>query len=467
MTGNKHRNQLQRQLGLFDSVMIMVGIVLGAGIFITTGIMAKTIPSASLILIAWFIGGLFTLAGALTYAELGASMPDAGGQYVYIKKAYGALPGFLCGWILFLVYFSGGIAALSVAFAEYFGFFFPDLSLQKVLFQSEIKIFGTGINLSLSAGKLVAVSVILLPTVINIIGTGFGKIVQNIFSVVKIATLLAIIILGFTIGKGSAIDFSVNPSALSFGQIVTGFGVALMAVFYTFDGWNNINFVAGEIKNPGKNIPRTLILGTLTITVLYLLINYIYLYALPINELSGTIRVAEKATTILFGGTTAAIISAAVIISTFGSINGSIITGPRIMYAMARDGLFLKGAGKVHPRFKTPAISIAIQGVLAIVLAFSGTFEQLLTWIMFVSLIFWIFAAASVFTLRKKFPDLSRPYKTWGYPYVPILFILASCLIVVNTLIEKPLESIAGLAFTVLGIPAYYYWKRKGRRGRL
>lgn len=458
---NKNSWALARQLSLFDSVMIMVGIVLGAGIFITTGIMAKTIPSASLIMFAWLVGGLFTLAGALTYAELGASMPDAGGQYVYIKKAYGALPGFLCGWILFLVYFSGGIAALAVAFAEYFGFFFPGLSLQKVIFHTDIKLFGTVINLSLSAGKLVAVSAILLPTIINYIGTGFGKIVQNIFSVIKISTLIVIIVLGFTIGKGSDIDFSINPSALSFGTIITGFGVALMAVFWTFDGWNNINVVAGEIKNPGKNIPRTLIFGTLIITLLYLLINYIYLYALPIDELSGTVRVAEKATSILFGGTTAAIISAAVIISTFGSINGSIITGPRIVYAMARDGLFFKTAGKVHHRFKTPSVSIAYQGIWAIILVFSGTFEQLLTYIMFVSVIFWVFAATSVFTLRKKFPDLPRPYKTWGYPYVPILFILASCLIIINTLIEKPMESIAGLLCTLIGVPFYYYWKRK------
>jgi len=441
--------------------MIMMGIVLGAGIFITTGMMAEAIPSASLILIAWFIGGVITLAGALTYAELGASMPEAGGQYVYLRKAYGPLPGFLNGWILFVVYFSGGIAALAVAFAEYFGYFFPALSIENILFENTFNIFGLSIELSLSAGKLVGAVAILFPTIINIIGTGFGKIVQNILSTFKIAVIIAIIVLGFTIGKGTAVDFTINPNALSFGNLLSGFGIALIAVFWTFDGWNNISFVAGEIKNPGKNIPRTLIFGTLFVTVLYILINYIYLYALPVDELAGLVRVAEKSTTVLFGGTTAAIISAAVIISTFGSINGSIITGPRIMYAMAKDGLFFKSAARIHPRFKTPASSVVIQGIWAIILVFSGTFEQLLTYMIFVSIIFWILASTSVFSLRKKFPDMPRPYKTWGYPYVPVLFIIASFIIMINTLIEKPVESIAGIIITLIGVPVYYYWKRK------
>ncbi len=458
---DQNKNILNRQLGLFDSIMIMMGIVLGAGIFITTGIMASAIPSAGLILIAWFTGGLFTLAGALTYAELGASMPEAGGQYVYLRKAYGPLPGFLSGWILFVVYFSGGIAALAVAFAEYFGFFFPSLSLENILFETDLSFAGLSLNLKLSAGKLVGAGAILLPTIINIIGTGFGKIIQNILSVIKIAVLVAIIVLGFTIGKGMTIDFSLNPSGLNIGNLISGFGIALIAVFWAFDGWNNITIVAGEIKNPGVNIPRTLILGTLFVTILYILINYIYLYTLPVDEISGVVRVAEKTTAVLFGGTTAAIISAAVIISTFGSINGSIITGPRIMYAMSKDGLFFKSAAKIHPKFKTPAISIVMQAAWAIILVFSGTFEQLLTYIIFVSVIFWIFASTSVFTLRKKFPDLPRPYKVWGYPYVPFIFIIASIIIMINTLIEKPVESFAGIGITLIGIPVYYYWKKK------
>lgn len=454
---------LIRQLGLFDSTMIMVGIVIGSGIFLTTGIIAKSIPSATLILIAFFVGGLLTLAGALTYAELGAAMPEAGGQYVYLREAYGPLAGFLFGWILFLVYMTGGIASLALAFAEYFGYFFPSLSTTRIIFSTVITGFKHSFHYSLSMGQLVGVAVIFFLSLFNYIGVGFGKIIQNIFTVLKIGAILAIIILGFTIGKGAAIDFSVNPTNLNIGQLIVGFGVALVAVSWAFDGWNNINFVAGEIKNPKRNLPLTLIIGTLGITFLYILTNYIYLYALPINEMRGVVRIAEKATTFLFGGTTASFISAAVIVSTFGSLNGSILAGPRVYYAMAKDNLFFKRVARVHPRFHTPGFAILIQAIWASILTLSGTFEQIFTFAMFVAIIFWVAAAASVFTLRKKFPHLPRPYKTWGYPIVPIAFIIASLGILLNTLIKKPVESLAGLGLTAIGIPVYFYWRRKNK----
>jgi len=459
----KNDTGLVRQLGLFDSTMVMVGIVIGSGIFLTTGIMAKTIPSAGLILLAWTVGGLLTLAGALTYAELGAAMPEAGGQYVYLREAYGSLAGFLFGWILFLIYVTGGIAALALAFSEYFGYFFPSLSTKKIIFSTVINIFNHPIDYSLSMGQLVGIGVIIFLSLFNYIGVGFGKIIQNIFTVLKIGTILAIIFLGFIIGKGTAVDLSLTPAELSTSQLIIGFGVALVAVSWAFDGWNNINFVAGEIKNPKRNLPFSLILGTMGITVLYVLTNYIYLYALPINEMIGVIRIAEKAFTALFGTSTGALIAAAVIISTFGSLNGSILTGPRVYYAMAKDKLFFKKVAKVHPRFHTPGFAILIQAIWASILALSGTFEQVFTFVMFVAIIFWIAAAASVFTLRKKFPHLPRPYKTWGYPVIPIIFIIASSGILLNILIEKPVESLAGLGFTALGIPVYYFWKRKSK----
>jgi len=456
------KNGLIRQLGLFDSTMVMVGIVIGSGIFLTTGIMAKTIPSASLILLAWAVGGLLTLAGALTYAELGASMPEAGGQYVYLREAYGPLAGFLFGWILFLVYMTGGIAVLALAFAEYFGYFFPSMSTSKIFFQTSINIFNHPVHYSLSMGNLVGIFVIFLLSAFNYIGVGFGKFIQNFFTILKIGIILSIIFLGFTFGKGTAINFSLNPEGLRLGQMIIGFGVALVAVSWAFDGWNNVNFVAGEIKNPKRNLPLVLIFGTLGITVLYILTNYIYLYALPISEIKGVVRVAEKATSALFGGATASLISAAVIISTFGSLNGSILTGSRVYYAMAKDKLFFRRAAKVNPRFHTPGFAIIIQAVWASILTISGTFEQMFTFAMFVAIMFWIIAAASVFTLRKKRPDMPRPYKAWGYPIVPIIFILASAGILINTLIEKPVESLAGIVLTALGIP-YYYITRRSR----
>jgi len=455
---------LVRQLGLFDSTMIMVGIIIGSGIFLTTGIMAKSIPSASLILLAWIVGGLMTLAGALTFAELGAAMPEAGGQYVYLREAYGPMAGFLFGWILFLVYLTGSIAALAVAFAEYFGYFFPSFSIQKEFFSTTVNLFHHSVTYSLSWGQLVGLSAIALLTLFNYIGVAFGKMIQNVLTLIKIGTLLAIVVLGFSIGKGTAIDFSLNPSSLSFGQLIVGFGVALVAISWAFDGWNNINFVAGEMKNPQRNLPIALILGTLLVTALYALTNYVYLYALPMKDMIGVVRIAEKATSVMFGGTTAAVISAAVMVSAFGSLNGTILAGPRVYYAMARDRLFFPRVAEVHPRFRTPGFALIIQAVWASVLTLSGSFEQLFTFAMFMAIIFWITAAAAVFTLRKKFPDLPRPYKTWGYPYVPIIFIIASLGILINTLIEKPVESLTGLGITALGIPVYYYWKRKKSR---
>lgn len=445
--------------------MVMVGIVIGSGIFLTTGIMAKSIPSGGLILLAWLVGGLLTLAGALTYAELGAAMPEAGGQYVYLREAYGPMAGFLFGWILFLVYMTGGIAALALAFAEYIGYFFPYLGTNHIIVTLDIPLLKGSLHYSLSAGQMIGVSVIILLSIVNFIGVGLGKSIQNVFTVIKIGTIAAIITLGFAIGKGTPPELAMDPAGMSFGSIIIGFGVALVAVAWAFDGWNNVNFVAGEIKNPRRNLPLALILGTLGITFLYVLVNYIYLYALPLKETIGVVRIAEKATGALFGSSTGTLISALVIVSVFGSLNGSILVGPRVYFAMAKDGLFFQKVAHVHPRFRTPGFSILIQAVWASLLTLLGTFEQILTFAMFIAIAFWIAATAAVFTLRKKRPDLPRPYKTWGYPVVPAIFIIASTGILLNTLIEKPVEALAGILLTALGIPAYFYWKQHLKKG--
>jgi len=457
-TIKKESAGLVRQLGLFDSTMMMVGIVIGSGIFTTTGIMAQYIPSAGLILLAWTAVGLLMLAGALTYAELGAAMPEAGGQYVYLREAYGHLYGFLFGWILFFVTMSGSIAALGAAFAEYFGYFLPSLSTDKFIFSTVIS---DNYTYSLSMGQVVAVIVIIALSAFNYIGVVFGKIIQNIVTVIKIGTLLVFVAVGFTIGKGTPVDFSLNPTGLNFGQLIIGFGVALIAITWAFDGWNNISYAAGEIKNPQRNLPFALVFGTILITVLYILVNYVYLIALPVGEMAGEVRIAEKAATALFGSGAAGIISAAVLISVFGALNGAIFVGPRVYYAMAADKLFFQKVADIHPRYRTPAFAILIQTVWSCILTVTGTFEQLFTYVVFVTIMFYILTVASVFTLRRKFPDLPRPYKTWGYPVVPVIFIIASSGILLNTLIEKPVESLAGLGFTIVGIPVYYLWMRK------
>ncbi len=457
----KNKNILTRQLGLFDSAMMMMGIVIGSGIFLTTGIMAQAIPSASLILLAWLVGGLLILAGALTYAELGVSLPEAGGQYVYLREAYGHLYGFLFGWKMFLVNMTGSIAALGVGFAEYFGKFFPFFSTKEVVFSTQISFFNNSYSYSLSRGQIVAVAVIVLLSAINYVGVGLGKNIQNVLTVIKIGTILAFIIFGFIFVKGTSVDFSINPGGWSFATLITGFGLALVAVFWAFDGWNNINYVAGEIKDPKRNLKHALILGTAGITILYVFTNIIYVLALPIEKMKGVATVAEQASSFLFGTTAAGLISAMILISILGAMNGAIFVGPRVYYAMARDGLFFKKVGTVHPRFQTPGFALLLQAVWASILALTGTFEQLFTFAMFAGILFWALAAASIFTLRKKYPDLPRPYKAWGYPVVPWIFIIALSGILLITLVKRPVESLAGVGLMVIGIPVYYIWKRR------
>lgn len=450
--------KLTRQLGPFDSVMMMVGIVIGSGIFLTTGIMAENLPSAPLLLLAWLVGGALTLTGALTFAELGAAMPEAGGQYVYLREAYGSLAAFLFGWILFLVSMGGSIAALGVGFAEYAGYFFPSLSTTRLVCSVDLSAIGVEQKVAVSAGQVVAVAVILGLSGCNLLGVVLGKLIQNSLTIVKVGALAAFVVLGFTVGSHSGANFAMNPEGLDLSRLLVGFGLAVVAVSWAFDGWNNITYVAGEIRDPGRNVPLALLTGTLVVTGLYFLTNVVYLLAMPVREMKGVVRVAEAAASSMFGGGWAGIVSAAVIVSTFGALNGAIFVGPRVYYAMSRDGVFFRRVGEVHRRYRTPAFAIVVQAVWASVLALSGTYEQLFTYVVFVSLIFWIAATAAVFVLRRERPDLPRPYRTWGYPVVPLVFIVATVAILLNTLIARPVESLAGLTITILGVPVYFYW---------
>lgn len=454
---------LSRKLGLFDSTMMMMGIVIGSGIFLTTGIMAKSIPSAGLILAAWLSGGVLVLAGALTYAELGVAFPEAGGQYVYLREAYGPLFGFLFGWKQFLVNMTGSIAALGVAFAEYLGYFIPALSTQKTIFSASVPVFHRSFKYSLSAGQVAAILVILILTLANVLGVIFGKTIQNLLTSMKILTVLVFIVFGMVGQKSISIDLRLNPAGWNAGQILARFGIALIAVSWAFDGWNNINYVAGEIKNPKRNLVFALVFGTLGITFLYLLLNLVYLFALPIREMSGVIRVAEKSASALFSAGAARFVSALVLVSILGALNGCIFVGARVYYAMAQDKLFFRRVGELHSRFQTPAFALVLQAVWSCILALTGTFEQLFTYAMFAGVLFWVIAAFTVFSLRKKYPLLTRPYKTWGYPVVPMIFIIALSGVLVNSLINKPVESLAGLGIVLIGIPVYFAWKKKNQ----
>jgi len=445
--------KLKRQLGLFDSSMMVIGIVIGSGIFMTTGLMAEAIPSASLILLAWVLGGLQMLAGALTYAELGAAMPKAGGQYVFLREAYGQLPGFLFGWIAFVAYISGTNAALAIAVADHVGSFYPSLSTQNI-------IIDVG-SFSISGGQIFALSLILILSIINYLGIVFGKWIQNIFTVLKIGSILLFALTGLFISTGNHIDMSLNTTNMSIGSILTGMGIALVAVNWTVGGWEYITFAAGEIKNPKRNLPLALIIGTVTILTLYFLVNIAYLKVLPMDSLIGEIKVGEMTARSLYGPGIGGLFVLVIIVSMFGALNGNILVGSRVYYAMAKDHLFFSKAADVHPKFHTPGNAIIIQGFWAAVLTLTGTFEELITLVVFVNFMLWIASASTVFVLRKKQPDLDRPYKVWGYPYVPAFFIIFSSAIMVNTFFKSPEQSLIGLGLTLLGIPAFWYWKKK------
>jgi len=445
--------KLKRQLGLFDSTMMVIGIVIGSGIFMTTGLMAEVLPSPSFILITWALGGVMMLAGALTYAELGAAMPKAGGQYVYLREAYGPLPAFLFGWVAFIAYLTGTNAAIAVAIAEHMGSFFPTLSPENIILDLGFY--------HLSSGQLMALTIIFGLSLVNYLGVVLGKWVQNVLTILKIGSILVFALIGLLVTTNVSIDYTLNPTGLSFGQILMGMGVALIAVNWTVGGWDYVTLVSGEIKSPEKNLPRALIFGTLAIISLYILINLAYLKSMPISQIAGEIKIGEASARALFGNGIAGLFTVAVILSMFGSLNGNILVGPRVTYAMAKDDLFFRQAADVHPKYRTPGNAIILQGIWAGILTLTGTFKELITLVVFVNFMLWIAASSTVFVLRKKQPDLHRPYKVWGYPWVPALFILFSLAVMVNTFFESPGQSLMGLGLTFLGLPAYYYWNKR------
>ena len=450
---------LPRTLSLFDSVLLLSGIVIGSGVFLTTGIMAQDLPSGPLLLLAWAAGGALSLAGALAYAELGAMMPAAGGQYVYLREAYGNLAAFLFGWITLLVYQSGSIAAVSVGFAEYFGTFFPLLGTGNILIEIPIG----GFTYSLSAGQLTAAAATILLTAVNVLGVREGAMVSNILTSVKIAAILAFVGFGFigTPAASSADMAGAAAATLPLTAALKGLGIAMIAVLWSYDGWNSLTFSAGEIKNPSRNIPLALLLGTGLVALLYVAVNAAYLRALTIPQMSGVTRVAEEAARSLWGGRSASLIAAAVMVSSFGCVNGMILTGARVYYAMARDRLFFAPAGRVHPRTLTPAVALLMQGAWSVILTLSGTYDQLFTYAVFAAMLMYAASAASVFTLRRTRPDAPRPYRAWGYPILPALYIGGLCLLIGNTIYTRPVESLAGLALISAGVPVFHSFRRR------
>jgi APA family basic amino acid/polyamine antiporter len=428
---------LVRVLGLGSGVLFVLGSVIGSGIFLTTGMMATKLPSATLLLLAWVLGGVIVLTGGLTYAELGCMFPNSGGVYVYLREAFGPLAGFLYGWAAFSIFWSGGIAAVAVGFAEYMRYFTPQIP-----------------------ASLLAVVAITLLGGINYVGVRTGNGANVVLTIVKVAGLAALPAMAILAAKGTP---HWTPAVPAIPNPLAAFGAAMIAVLWTNDAWYCVTWIAGEMKRPQRDLPLSLVYGIGLLTLIYVVVNVAYFYALPMNEIAGTTRIAERAATVMVGPAGATFVALTVVVSTFGCDNAAILAGARLLFAMARDGVFLKSCARIHERYRTPHIAIVALVVWSAVLAVSGSYEQLFTYVVFASLLLHMLGAVAVFRLRYARPDAPRPYRVWGYPIVPAAFIIASASFVLNTLITQPKESLAGLGLLALGLPAYWYWKRSER----
>ena len=433
---NSTLQALPRALGFYASTAIVVGTIIGSGIFLVPHNVALNVASVRALFLVWVVGGILSLAGALSLAELGTAMPEAGGVYVYLREAYGKPFAFLFGWALLLVINSGTVATLAAAFGLYSSSFLP---------------------LTASQQKLAGAVVIAIFTVVNVLGVRKGAAAQVIFTIAKLAGLATI--MGFAFFSPHITPVATTSPLATPLTTVTSWGVALIGVLWAYEGWPLLSFNAGEVKNPSHVLPRSYLLGTSLVIAVYLLANLAYLRVLPLPALAQFPLVAAKAMEVLAGPAGASFVSALILCSIVGSLNGNVLAGPRVYFAMARDGVFFPAVGRVHPRFQTPALAIWIQGLWSIVLVASGTFEELYTYVISTG---WIFYGAAVFAvviLRRRMPELARPYRVWGYPVLPIVFSLAALAIVINSLITKPHESLIGFGIVLAGIPIYLVWK--------
>lgn len=448
---------LVRGLGAWDTALITVGTMLGSSIFIGAALVPRALPHPTLVLSAWIIGGLLTIAGALTYAELGAMFPRAGGQYHFLKEAFGPFSGFMFGWASFLVAQSAANAYVAVAFGEYLGAFIPGVSTTHVILAVPI---GPWIW-QLNAVQLVGAAAIAVLTAINYLGLKEGAGVQNVLTVLKGGAVLLLCLAGFAVPAQTAIDW-VAP--LPTGNLAAGIGVALVGVFGAYDGWYQATFVAGEIREPERNIPRGILGGVVAMVLLYTLVNVTYLRALPLATLGASPRIGESAAVALLGPTGGRLMALAVILVLFGCLSSGILTAARIYLPMAQDGVFFHFLDRIHPVRRVPTASLLAQGIWSVVLALLGTYESLLGYVVFVLFVFHAATGVALFRLRRVRPSAPRPYRTWGYPWVPLLFVLTSLSFVINALVTNPRDSFIGVAIVALGAPAYWWWHRSAPR---
>ena len=457
---------LLRALTLRDAIALLVGTVIGTGVFLKTAVMTQQLGSPTLVLLAWLAAGLLSLAGALAYAELGAMFPQAGGEYVYIRKAYGDALAYLFGWTQVAVVSPGAIAAIGTGFAIFLSALIP---LGGAWVERTFHLFGQEFHWQFGLAQVVAVAAIGLFSAINCLGVALGSRVQAVLTVAKLAGIVVIVVGAFFFSRSASWSHLATPSGTPQWSGIQTFGAAMMAALWAYNGWYMLPVMAGEVQNPQRNVPRGLIIGTLVVLLVYLLTNLSYFYALPLTEIvtanstahRDALPVAAKAANTFLGPVGAVFISIAFVISTIGALNGGIMALARIPFAMARDGLFFRRLGDIGEKSRAPVWAIIAQGVWASVLALSGSFDQITTCAIFAMWLFFGVTVSAVFVLRQTMPDAERPYKALGYPVVPLLFILVAVWLVINTILTSPVESVIGLGLVALGLPLYFYFKRR------
>ncbi|MGA2902631.1 MAG: amino acid permease [Candidatus Korobacteraceae bacterium] len=454
-----HYTSLLRGLSLTDTVLLMVGGIIGSGIFLTAGPIAAAVRTPLFFLGVWLVGGLISLLACFAFAEMATMFPEAGGQYVFLREAYGEFPAFLYGWMIFTVGQSGTIAALAVGFADYFGAVLPVASAHAPI----LKLAGW----TLTRGDVVAICAIVLLTTINVLGVKRGSALINVATWAKFVAIGSFVLLGIAVGRGHWSNYAVNiPSSqpVTFGHLISGFGIALIGVFWAFDGWVYVTWVAGEIKNPQRVLPRALVLGILLVCVIYLAVNAVYLYALPIAQVAKEETIAQAAAVTLFSSSAARWLSATIALSCFGAMSCAILSSARVSFAMARDGAFFHAMGRLHPRYRTPALSLIALSAWAVVLALSGSFDQLYTYVMFMMVLSYAAAVVGLFVLRRTRPNVPRPYRCTGYPYLPALYVLMAGAWALNSIVTRPKETLIGIGIVFLGAPFYFFWRRQLKR---
>ena len=470
----QQRDELVRGLTLTDTTALVVGTVIGTGVFLKSAIMAQDAGSPLLVLAAWVAAGLLSLAGALSYAELGAMLPHAGGEYVYLRRSYGELTAFLFGWMRFVVAGSGSIAILGVGFATFLSAIVP---MNAVWADTAYTFLGRTMQWRFGLTQVVAIAAIALFAVVNCLTVVVGGRVQTALTVLKVGGI-GMIVFGIAFLSTTADWGHLAPPPGEEAGGAAAFGLAMLSALWAYDGWNNMPMAAGEVKDPGRNVPRALIGGMVVVMVIYCAANLAYFYALPWGDVltsnstahRDALPVATRAAQTAFGENGGKLMSIAFVLSALGALNGATLTGARVPFAMARDGLFPARAGVLNARTRVPVAAVLMQAGWACVLAASGTYDQLTDYVIFASWIFYGLVTSAVFVLRMRAPDLRRPYRTLGYPLVPLVFVLVACWLVVNTLVNRPVESVAGLMLISLGLPVYWYFRLRrtpDRSGRL